>query len=287
MRYPRDCFIRSLCAVAGLALIAPARAEEPRYVPAAGTALTYKVVNTNTVAPNPPFTTGWTLVYKVKSSDDLTWEGSIELKTSYVSPVCPEHNCDKFNQEAEQAHARKEGDLFAIDLPGNIADELSKLSAVRYRYLVRELEQFPFPRMGQGGFDQGPSFVLSTRLECDKALLASFFPLGKTPRVAVPCTQSVERSNVHPPMKESPPQKSDVTLELAYEGKSRVTTAAGEWAVQNVRVTSTQPSTQAILESEIQFSEQLGAIVKSHTVSRADNARLSGQSDRELIAISR
>ncbi|MBV9756662.1 MAG: hypothetical protein JO047_06370, partial [Alphaproteobacteria bacterium] len=89
MQYLRDCFIRSLCAVAGLALIAPVRAEEPRYVPAAGTTLTYKVMNTNTVAPNPPFTTGWTLVYKVKSSDDLTWEGSIELKTSYVSPVCP------------------------------------------------------------------------------------------------------------------------------------------------------------------------------------------------------
>ena len=66
-----------------------------------------------------------------------------------------------------------------------------------------------------------------------------------------------------------------------------MTTAAGEWAVQNVRVTSTQPSTPATLESEIQFSEQLGAIVKSHTVSRAGNARLSGQSDRELIAVSR
>jgi hypothetical protein len=181
--------IGGLCAVAGLLLIAPARGEEPRYVPAAGTSLTYKVMNTSTVAPNPPFTTGWTLVYKVKSSDDLTWDGSIELKTSYVSPVCPAHNCDKVNQEAEQAHARKEGELFAIDLPGNIADELTKLSAVRYRYLIRELEQFPFPRMGQGGFEPGPSFVLSTRLECDKALLASFFPLGKTPRVSVPCTR--------------------------------------------------------------------------------------------------
>lgn len=283
----RKHLVASLCAFAALPLMAPARAEEPRYVPEAGVSLTYKMMNTTTVPPTPPFTTGWTFVYKVKSSDDLTSEGSIALKTTYVSLICPDHNCDKFNSEMEQVHARKEGELFAVDVPSAVADELTKLSAFRFRYFVRELEHFPLPNVIQGGFDQAPLFVLSTSLDCDKALLASFFPLGKTPRVSVPCTESVERLNVHPPMKESPPKKSDVTLELSYEGKSRVTTAAGEWVVQNVRVISTRRDTHATSESALQFSEQIGAVVRSHTVGRFDGSGRSVQNDRELVAFSR
>lgn len=283
----RKRFVGIIYAGMGFLLMTSAWAEEPRYVPEAGASLTYKMMNITTLPPNPPFTTGLTFVYQVKSSDGLTSEGSIALKSTYVSHICPEHNCDKFDREMEQVHGRKEGELFAADIPSGVTDELNRLSAFRFRYFVRELEHFPLPNIVQGGFDQAPLFVMSTSLDCDKALLASFFPLGKTPRVVVPCTESVERLNVHPPMKETPPQKHDVTLELSYEGKSRVTTAAGEWAVQNIRAISTRHGTLASSETELQFSEQIGAVVKSHTVSRFDSTGRGIQNDRELVAFSR
>jgi hypothetical protein len=296
MLYPAIRFtIGASCAFGGalLLLLGHAQAEEPRYVPQAGASLTYKTIMITNVRPDLSVTTGWTHVYRIKSSDDLISEGTMELTSVYAaSPTCPGQACDNFKRDIEQLNARKEGDLYAVSVPSDVTRELAKLSAIRLRYFVRELEDSPVPNTktdsGATGFDLAPLFVGSTKIECDKALLQSFFPIGKLPRLSVPCTYSFERTHVHPPMKEVPPQKHDITLEISYEGQSKVTTAPGEWAVQNIRIVSTpRDGSQATSESLLLFSEQIGAIVKSHSTNKVGNSGVSNQVDRELVAVSR
>lgn len=288
------CGIRVLvgaCAFAGALLLAQAQADEPRYVPPAGTALTYKTIIVTSVRPGQSVTTGMVNTYRVKSSDGVTSDGTVELTTAYsAAPKCEGDACDAFNREMEQLHGRKEGDLYAVDVPPDVTRELAKLSAIRWRYFVRELEDAPIPSEKNGpggaGFDVVPMFVLSSRMDCDKAALQSFFPLGKSQHVSVSCTESFERSHTRPPMKDLPLQKHEMTLDISYEGQDKVTTPAGEWAVQKIRMVSTRQEPPASSESEILFSEKIGAIVKSHTVSKVGTSGAGSQVDRELIAVS-
>jgi len=80
--------------------------------------------------------------------------------------------------------------------------------------------------------------------------------------------------------------KQEITFDISYEGQGKVTTPAGEWPVQKIRMTSTRPKSPANWETEIFFSEQLGAIVKEHSITTMATSRVSVQNDRELIAVS-
>jgi len=81
--------------------------------------------------------------------------------------------------------------------------------------------------------------------------------------------------------------KQGITFDISYEGQAKVTTPAGEWTVQKIRMTSLTPKSPSNWETEIFFSEQLGAIVKEHSVTTMANSSVSVQNDRELIAVSR
>ena len=74
-----------------------------------------------------------------------------------------------------------------------------------------------------------------TRLiyDCDKAILQSLLPLGKTPSIQVPCTIGVEINGTA----QAP---NYVTMTISYEGRSQVTTPAGTFSVDNIRITSQQ-----------------------------------------------
>jgi len=281
------------CAFAGTFLPGHATAAERRTVPRAGESLTYRIIVTTalktTTGPKDQ-STGWNYTYHVRSSDDHTADGTIELTTVYSAPNCPPNACDAVRREMDQRKARKEGAFYAIDIPADVTRALMKLSAFRWRHFIPELTQVPLPKMrtgpGKVEFDPTAAQVQLTRLDCDKAALESFFPIGKSRSVSVPCTQSGERSQAGRPMTGTRFPKQEITFDISYEGQGKVTTPAGEWPVQKIRMTSTRPKSPANWETEIFFSEQLGAIVKEHSVTTMATSSVSVQNDRELIAVS-
>jgi hypothetical protein len=280
------------CAIVGALVFGQTAAAEHRNVPRSGVSLTYKILITTTLKTatvHQDESTGWNYTYWVRSSDDVTAEGTIELTTLYSAPNCLPGACDAVRRAMEQLKARKEGDLYAVDIPPDVTRALTKLSAFRWRYFIPELVRVAFPTIrtgpGKEGFDPAAAAVQSTRIDCDRAALESFFPLGKSPRASVACTQSLETSRTQPPTTETrSPQK--MIFELSYEGPGQVTTPAGDWPVQKIRMTASWPTSPANWESEILFSDKLGAIVKEHSVTKMGNSGVTVQNDRELIAVS-
>ncbi len=283
----------SACAFVGALVFGHAAAQEPRNVPRTGVSLTYRILIATTfktaTTPHEDLT-GWNYTYQVRSSDDVTAEGTIALTTLYSAPSCLPGACDAVRRAMEQLKARKEGDLYAVDIPPDVTRALTKLSAFRWRYFIPELIQVAFPTIrtgpGKEGFDPAAAAVQSTRIDCDKAALESFFPLGKSPRASVACTQSLETSRTRPPMTDTRSPTEKMIFELSYEGSGQVTTPAGDWPVQKIRMTASWPKSPANWESEILFSDKLGAIVKEHSVTKMGNVGVTVQNDRELIAVS-
>jgi len=281
------------CAFAGTILLGHAAAEEPRTVPRAGESLTYRIIVTTTLKTatgSKDQSTGWNYTYHVTSSGDHTADGTIELTTVYTAPNCPPNACDAVRREMDRLKARKEGAFYAVDIPPAVTRALTKLSAFRWRHFIPELTQVALPNMrtgpGKVQFDPTAAQVQLTRLDCDKAALESFFPMGKSPRVSVPCTQSGERSQAGRPLTGTRFPKQEITFDISYEGQGTVTTPSGEWRVQKIRMTSSRPKSPANWVTEIFFSEQLGAIVKEHSITTMATSSVSVQNDRELIAVS-
>lgn len=282
------------CAFAVAFLPGHAIAEDLRNVPRAGQSLSYRIIVTTTLktaAGSKDQSTGWNYTYYVKSSDDHTADGTIALTTLYSAPNCPPDACDAVRREMDQLNARKEGAFYAVEIPPAVTRALTKLSAFRWRYFIPELTQVPLPNMRTGSgkveFDPATAQVQLTRLDCDKAALESFFPIGKSPRVSVPCTQSGERLQAGRPMTGTRVPEQEITFDISYEGQAKVTTPAGEWPVEKIRMTSSRPKSPANWETEIFVSEQLGAIVREHSVTTMAASRVTVQNDRELIAVSR
>lgn len=282
------------CAFVGALVFGHAAAEEPRNVPRTGESLTYKILITTTLNTGTAAradSTGWNYTYRVGSSDGVTAEGTIALTTLYSAPSCLPGACDAIRRAMEQLKARREGNLYAVDIPPDVTRALTKLSLFRWRYFIPELSQIAFPTIrtgpGKEGFDPAAAAIQSTRIDCDRTALASFFPLGKSPRASVPCTQSLERSRTRPPMTDTRSPAQKMIFDLSYEGPGQVTTRAGEWPVQKIRMTASWPKSAADWESEILFSDKLGAIVEEHSVTKMGNSGVTVQNDRELIAVSR
>lgn len=267
--------------------------EEHRDVPPTGMSLAYNVVMTTTFKAStglPPHTAAWNYTYRVSASDGVTASGTIGITTIYAIPACRPGACDAFQREMAQLNARREGQGYAIDIPPAIASGLTKLGAFRWRYFIPELARFALPAMrvdaGRIGFDPAPAAVQSVRLECDKAALASFFPIGRLPSASVSCVQSFERSQARPPTTNIHAPDQQLTLHISYEGPGTVTTRAGAWAVQRIRAVASGLKSSARWENEILFSEKLGAIVKEHSVTGIGSSGASVETDRELIAVS-
>ncbi len=127
---------------------------------------------------------------------------------------------------------------------------------------------FPTPAAPDGAFTGAAAGKrITTSLKCDWSELASFFPIGKTQKISMPCTE--ETTSFEGALIE---RVSMITL--AYEGESQAHTKAGDFAVRNIRIT-TEYLDNSSKESLILFSERLCFPVLSDTT--ANSAPFGGQ----------
>ena len=90
------------------------------------------------------------------------------------------------------------------------------------------------------------------------------FPIGKAARISVPCSST--REIIAPPIgpgERRTPGKWEKPLTLSYEGRRSFTNASGTWDVHTVRMVVDE-----IFETELLFSEKIGAVVRLHSTSQ-------------------
>lgn len=122
-----------------------------------------------------------------------------------------------------------------------------------------------------------PPELRTYQLDCDDALLRSFFPIGHIPSVTMTCnaiTTAPGRS----------PQANKVEMTIAWEGAATVDTPIGHAEVQDIRVTLTQPRSK--IETTYRFDEARGLTLASEqTVSSGDPPRLVNRLRSEIVSI--
>jgi len=273
-----------------LASAAGADAAEDRFVPAAGATLTFKLI-TVTKSPDRTVTVGQIYSYVIASSDGVTAEGTI--KPLALIYGCGGHETERDCAAALKAPgAKRDGDLITVPVPPDIADDLAKLSALKFHYFTIEQRKIAMPgtkdpKADAGEFGRDPVFVLSVGMECDGAALKGFLPFGHVGTLTVPCKQTISRMP-GPGTPLSPFQSThDVAMELTDQGSGHVTVPAGDFEVRKLtlRETTSAPA-QADVGGVIDFSTKLGIAVKTHsTVTPRTSQGAVVQSDSELVAV--
>lgn len=285
-----------LLALAAFSGSGPARADELRYVPQDGAMLTYRtLVHTQMNAASASGasaaarTAGFVYTVVITASDDLVARGVVrESELLFGANDCT-GECVQFRKAVG---ARIDGGLLVVPIPDAVSDAYAAFSAVQYRLFLTDRRRFPVPAPAaepQAGaesqvFGTVPASIVTTEFECDKAALQSFLPFGKTPRVQVECLQSVESLRLLPALQWPPPPTAQaaVSMGLAYEGRSRVTTPAGEWPVQNIHITLSLPE-GGREERDLLFSDTIGATIRVHSVLQLPQQRGTVTTDAELI----
>jgi hypothetical protein len=284
--------MRLLFAMLALSVAAAAaKADEARLVPAAGSTLTYKLVAT-TKSHDKTITTGQIYSYIVASSDGATAEGTIK-------PLALLFDCREGALDAECARAKKtpnvreENGLTVVPIPPEIGDQLAAKSAFKLRAFIVELRKFPAPLPAD---PKAPSdslvsaddpLVVTSSMQCDAAALLAFTPIGKSPETTLACQTTFERSGWSASGVKPITMSDSVSLEVSYLGEGRITLPSGEWDVRNLtmkQMSSRESRPGAVVET--QFSDKLGAAVKTHVVVDPLKGAIATETESELIAVS-
>ena len=118
--------------------------------------------------------------------------------------------------------------------------------------------------------------LFRTTLDCGKAALRSFLPIGRVRSITTRCVNTTAQDGVS-----RPPEP--VLLTLIYEGRRELSVAAGRFRVREVRVTREGGVSRT--DELISIDDETGVIVKSETKQFGQNfeTRTTG----ELIALTR
>ena len=285
--------MRLLFAMLALSVSAAvARADEARLVPAAGSTLTYRLIAT-TKLHDKTITTGQIYSYIVASSDGATAEGTIK-------PLALLFDCRESALDAECARAKKtpnareENGLTVVPVPPEIGDQLAAKSAFKLRAFIVELRKFPAPLPADPKAPSGDSLVsaddpliVTNSMQCDAAALVAFTPIGKSPKATLACQTTFERSGWSASGLMPITMSDSVSLEVSYLGEGRITLPSGEWDVRNLSMkqsSSRENRPGAVVET--QFSDKLGAAVKTHVVADPLKGGIATETESELIAVS-
>jgi hypothetical protein len=273
------------------ALTTEAEAEEARLAPTAGATLTYRLVAT-TKSKDRTFTTGQIYSYLVATSDGTTAEGTIK-------PLALLFDCQDAALEAVCARAKKapnahdENGLTVVPIPAEIGDKLAAESAFRLRAFIVELRKFPAPKppdpkaAGDSLISADNPLIVTTTTQCDPAALGDFLPIGKSPKATLACETTFERSGLSASDVKPIKISDSVSLEVTYLGEGRTTLPSGEWDVRRLsmkQISSREDHPGAVVET--QFSEKLGAAVKTRVVADPLKGGIVTETDTELIAVS-
>jgi hypothetical protein len=281
---------RLVCAAALLAAIGTARADDARIVPALGAKLTYRFITTKTATGT--VTAGEVYTNIVTASDATGAEGVI--KPVAVVIHCTGGAADLGCRDAsEMPGAHFDGELLTVPIAGDAGDALAKQSGFKYSYFIQVLRKFPVPgsrdpnKPNPGDIGPDPTLVLTNTLQCDFAGMPAFLPIGKAPRLALPCETTFERSATRDGKFPAQTIHDKVTLDISYNGSGWVTLPSGNWQVQKlaVKIAPADPS-HPTSESESLFSTQLGATVKLHTIGTNPAGHSTTEISVELISVS-
>jgi hypothetical protein len=268
-------------------LAASAEAEEARLVPAAGSTLTYRLVTT-TKTQDRTVVTGQIYAYLIASSDGTVAEGAIK-------PLALLFDCRGHEQEADCARVktapdvREENGFTVVPVPAAVADKLAAKSAFKLRAFIVEQRKAAYPTPARDApssedlLDGDDPMIVATSMVCDPAALGAMTPLGKTPQATISCTNSSERSGggVKPAS-----GNGALSLDVSYQGEGRVSLPSGEWDVRKLSLKPTSSNGSTSSHTEIQFSDKLGAAVKTHSTVEALGGKFTMETDSELIAVS-
>jgi hypothetical protein len=267
-----------------LALIGLARADEPRYTPAVGTTLTYRVLVAAKSSSGASIISGTDYVYTVTASDGVTTQAGAKVLAMLAG--CPDPVNKSFCEAPLKAPgAHRDGDLIVVPIPDDIAEAFAKQSQVTFRrYLVR----LALPRLklsdDRVAIGPDPLIVLTNSFECDAALQA-FLPFGQVPKTSVRCKRTTSQTP-GPGTQFKPSDSSDaVSLELSDGGADHTTLASGTWEVRKLAFTFV-PADNAHpkLQGEVLFSTKLGVSVKTHGTVTSPAAP-SEETTTELLAV--
>jgi hypothetical protein len=277
----------------GLTLLAAAgaaQADEIRDVPAVGTKLTYRAV-TMTKLPSRTIGGGQIYTYIVNTSDGTTAEGS--LRPDAMIFDCTGGTANLGCQDAAQtAGAHFDGDLLTVPIPGNAAEALAPQGSFKLIHFLLVSRKLPIlssrdpEKHNLGDLGPDPAYVLINTLKCDLTALPDFFPLGKSPKVTLPCETDFERTAARDGLLPPLSVHDTVSMEISYAGNGWVTVPSGSWQVHklNTKLVPKDPS-HPTSETESLFSTQLGVIVRSHTIGTNPANQSTTENTVELISV--
>jgi hypothetical protein len=270
-------------------LMANARADEARFVPAAGSTLTYRLVTT-TKTQDKTVVAGQIYAYVVASSNGTVAERIIKPIALLLDCRGGELEVDCARLKA-RSDVREDNGLTLIPIPAAAAEKLAAKSAFRLRTFVLEQRKAAYPAPNHGWsnddfFNGDDPMIVENVVLCDPDALAAFTPLGKTPQGTVSCQIFFNRSGGGDGVKPISSNAS-MSLEIADLGEERVTLRSGEWDVRrlSLKQTAALSSGGPVAHNELQFSEKLGVSVKSRSTVEVSDKVVS-ETDSELIAVS-
>lgn len=275
----RLCLLLAFCILAS-----NAQAEEARLAPAAGSTLTYRVINTIKTQEKTTVS-GQILAYRVVSSDGATSEGTIKLISLLFDCGKNEAQSDCATLKAKLETHEEDG-LTVIPVPSATADKLASKSAFKLRAFLYEERKLPIPSGAklEDFFNTDDPLIVSNTLHCDVAALNAFLPLGNAQEATIPCQHSVERSGGSAKPTSG---NSSLSLDVSYQGEGHIALPSGEWDVRKLSLKPILPSgVSASTLTEMQFSDKLGAPVKSHSTVETLNGKFVTETDSELISVS-
>jgi hypothetical protein len=284
-----------LCVAALVAMgvvIGPACADEARTVPAVGAKLTYRLVSTTTT-PAKTVTTGQIYTYIVTKSDRTTAEGVV--KPNAIILGCTGGASDLGCKDAlASPGAHLDGNLLTVPVDSAAGDALSQHSAFKLNHFLVLSRVYPIPssrdpkEYNLHDFGPDPAFTVTNTLQCDDlAKLDSFLPFGKSPKVALTCENTLERTASRDGKLSALTTHEPVAIEIAYTGSGSVTLPSGNWQVQKYTTTVTPKEAGHLSsEGETLFSTQLGVAVRAHLVGHLAASQATTENTVELISVS-
>jgi hypothetical protein len=279
--------VNALTLSAGLA---PAAAEEPRYVPAAQTVATYRLTTVSTINGRE-ITAAQIYRVTVTASDGSTAEATI-------TPLALVYRCpaDETSKDCRAAPhfpgASRDGDMVTIPVPQEVGANLAKLSKLTARDFLRVTQVFPMPgpedieEVDKPKIGDAPLYLLGSAIECDDALTKGFFPLGVAAQFSVSCKTTSERAQSRVPAIKDGKSSEDFTMALTFSGRDHIAVPAGDFAVAEVKYKSTPASGHGVfVEGEWAVAENLGISVRNSALVHLPNSQNTSHLTRELIKL--
>jgi hypothetical protein len=273
-----------------LALAGSAAAESPRYRPAVGTTATFRLLITVSMAG---YAETFGQIYRVKTTAD---DGTIvegTLTPLALAWLCPEGDTSMVCRQAQAlSNARRENDLIIAPLPENISRDLGKIGKVAIRDILYVTQVLPIPGLRDPSdvdhpeIGTAPLSIQSTALSCDEAALRPFFPFGAVPRATVPCKLAVEMAQSRVSGATDGMYAHDVTYDLSFAGRERVTVPAGTFEVAVIKFRSSGGFADGVVtDGEWEFVESLGVSARYSALIRSPNSTNTTRIVRELIKV--